>query len=64
MLFHSQVFLLAFLPLTLAGYYALAHSRRARQWLLILASFVSCTDISVQPQHLDCGWLAPVAPLP
>lgn len=40
MLFHSQAFLLLFLPLCLALYYALAHSRTARKWLLILASLV------------------------
>lgn len=39
MLFSSQAFLLMFLPLTLAAYYAVAPSRRARIALLTLASF-------------------------
>ncbi len=40
MLFHSQTFLLIFLPLALVGYYLLAAHRRARAWLLIAASLV------------------------
>ncbi len=40
MLFHSQLFLLAFLPLTLGLYYLCAERRTARTWLLILASVV------------------------
>ncbi len=40
MLFHSQLFLLAFLPLTLGLYYLCAERRAARTWLLILASIV------------------------
>lgn len=40
MLFHSQIFLLLFLPLTIIGYYGLASRRLLRIWWLILASFV------------------------
>ena len=40
MLFQSQVYVLAFLPLTVALYYALAGSAAARQWVLIAASLV------------------------
>lgn len=40
MLFHSQFFLLVFLPAALAGYYALAHRRRPRMWLVLSASMV------------------------
>ena len=40
MLFHSQLFLVVFLPLALIGYYVLASRRLARIWWLILASFV------------------------
>ena len=38
MLFQSQVYVLAFLPLTVALYYAVAGSAAARQWVLIAAS--------------------------
>src|SRR2546423_4785283 len=38
MLFQSQVYVLAFLPLTAALYYAVAGSAAARQWVLITAS--------------------------
>ncbi len=40
MLFHSQAFILGFLPVVLAAYYAVAASRVARQLLLITASLV------------------------
>jgi D-alanyl-lipoteichoic acid acyltransferase DltB (MBOAT superfamily) len=40
MLFHTQAFLLAFLPLTLAAYYALAARAQARRWAMIAASLV------------------------
>jgi D-alanyl-lipoteichoic acid acyltransferase DltB (MBOAT superfamily) len=40
MLFQSQGFILIFLPLALAAYYAVAGSERARQWVLIAASLV------------------------
>src|SRR6476619_3658366 len=38
MLFQSQVYVLAFLPLTVALYYAAAGFAAARQWVLIAAS--------------------------
>src|SRR5438067_11262841 len=38
MLFQSQIYVLAFLPLTVALYYAVAGSPAARQWVLITAS--------------------------
>ena len=38
MLFQSQIYVLAFLPLTVALYYAVAGSAAARQWVLIAAS--------------------------
>src|SRR2546421_12686287 len=38
MLFQSQIYVLAFLPLTVALYYAVAASAAARQWVLIAAS--------------------------
>lgn len=38
MLFNSQVFLLGFLPLILAAYFALARREAAREWVVILAS--------------------------
>src|SRR5438270_13508356 len=38
MLFQSQLYVLVFLPLTVALYYAAAGSAAARQWVLILAS--------------------------
>ncbi|MCC7045821.1 MAG: MBOAT family protein [Alphaproteobacteria bacterium] len=40
MLFHTQAFLLAFLPLTLAAYYALAGWGAWRRWTTIAASLV------------------------
>jgi len=40
MLFHSQLFLLLFLPLIVAGYYVFAANRAARTWLLICASII------------------------
>ncbi|MEE9209994.1 MAG: MBOAT family protein [Kiloniellales bacterium] len=40
MLFHSQLFLLVFLPLTLGLYYLFAERRALRTWTLILASVV------------------------
>jgi len=40
MLFHSQVFVLMFLPLALAAFYAAAASPAAREWTLILVSLV------------------------
>ena len=38
MLFQSQIYVLAFLPLTVALYYAAAGSAAGRQWVLIAAS--------------------------
>src|SRR3954451_11777819 len=38
MLFQSQVYVLAFLPITVALYYAAAGHAAARQWVLITAS--------------------------
>ncbi len=40
MLFHTQAFLLAFLPVTVAAYYALAGRPQARRWAVVLASLV------------------------
>ena len=40
MLFHSEVFLLAFLPATLAGYYLCARHGGPRLWLLLAASLL------------------------
>ena len=51
MLFHSLPFLLVFLPLILAGYYALAHREEPRKWLLLVASlgFYGYWDIRFLP---------------
>ncbi len=51
MLFHSQVFLLAFLPVTLALYYSFAHDAKLRQYLLIAASltFYGWWDVRFVP---------------
>ena len=38
MLFHSQVFLLVFLPSFIALYYALAQRVAVREWLIIAVS--------------------------
>ena len=40
MLFHSQAFVLLFLPATVALYYALARHMEPREWALIAASLV------------------------
>ncbi|MDX2258899.1 MAG: MBOAT family O-acyltransferase [Hyphomicrobiaceae bacterium] len=40
MLFNSQVFILAFLPIVLALYYGLARRGIAREWMLIIASLI------------------------
>lgn len=40
MLFHSQVFLLTFLPATVFAYYRLAGHAHAREWLLVAASLL------------------------
>jgi len=39
-LFQSQGFILVFLPIAVAAYYAVAGAERARQWVLIAASLV------------------------
>ena len=51
MLFHSQVFLLIFLPVVLAFYYALAGRTRVREWMLVLASltFYAWWDVRFLP---------------
>ena len=38
MLFHTQLFLLVFLPLTIGAYYFVAERRAMRTWVLIIAS--------------------------
>ena len=60
MLFQSQVYVLAFLPLTVALYYAVAGSAAARQWVLIAASLVfygwwdpRFVILGGQPDHRD-----------
>jgi D-alanyl-lipoteichoic acid acyltransferase DltB (MBOAT superfamily) len=40
MLFHSQEFVLLFLPVAVGAYYALARSQSAREWWLIAASLM------------------------
>jgi len=62
MLFHSQVFLLAFLPLTLGAFYLLAEHRRARLWVLIIASlsFYGYWDLRFLPLlagSITANWL-------
>ena len=51
MLFNSQIFIFAYLPLALAGYYALAASRTLRQIWIIVASlgFYAYWDIRFVP---------------
>jgi len=62
MLFHSQVFVLAFLPVTVALYYALSRSVAAREWLIIAASavFYSWWDVRFLPLlvgQITVSWL-------
>ncbi|MBV8916042.1 MAG: MBOAT family protein [Acetobacteraceae bacterium] len=62
MLFNSQIFIFAFLPLTLAGYYLLAGRRTWRQAWVILASvaFYGYWDIRFVPLLLGltmANWL-------
>jgi D-alanyl-lipoteichoic acid acyltransferase DltB (MBOAT superfamily) len=40
MLFHSQAFILGFLPIVLAAYYGVARYAQPREWVLLLASLV------------------------
>jgi D-alanyl-lipoteichoic acid acyltransferase DltB (MBOAT superfamily) len=51
MLFHSQIFLLLFLPLALAAYYAYATRPTLRRWILIVASilFYGYWDVRLVP---------------
>ena len=51
MLFNSQIFIFAYLPLTLAGYYALAGSRTLRQIWIVLGSlgFYAYWDVRFVP---------------
>lgn len=62
MLFHSQAFLLVFLPLVLILYYALAARVAAREWLVIFASavFYAWWDVRFLPLlagEVAVGWL-------
>lgn len=62
MLFHSQAFLLVFLPLTLAAYYALARRVEAREWALVSASmvFYAWWDVRFLPLllgHILVTWM-------
>ena len=63
MLFHSQAFILGFLPLVLAAYYAAARHAKAREWVLLLASlvFYGWWDVRFLPLLLGqctATWLA------
>lgn len=62
MLFHSQGFLLLFLPAVLILYYALAARVAAREWLIIVASavFYAWWDVRFLPLlvgEVAIGWL-------
>ena len=62
MLFHAQSFLLLFLPVTLAVYYALAARVTAREWALIAASlvFYAWWDVRFLPLlagHIGVTWV-------
>lgn len=63
MLFHSQAFILGFLPIVLAAYYAAARHAVAREWVLLLASlaFYAWWDVRFLPLLLaqcTATWLA------
>lgn len=63
MLFHSQIFLIAFLPAAVAGYFALARNKIAREWFLIAASavFYAWWDVRFLPLlfvHIAVTWIA------
>lgn len=66
MLFQSQFYVLAFLPVVVASYYAVAGSERARHWVLIASSlffyswwdagsFLSCLVKLAPPGFLQHG---------
>lgn len=62
MLFHAQSFVLIFLPVTLAVFYALARHMVAREWVLIAASmvFYAWWDVRFLPLlvgHILVTWL-------
>ena len=62
MLFHAQSFVLIFLPVTLALYYALADRLAAREWALVAASlvFYAWWDVRFLPLllgHILLTWL-------
>ena len=66
MLFQTHVFLLAFLPAVVVGWFALAGMPRAREWFLVLASlfFYGWWDVRCLPILLGMGavtWIAAVA---
>jgi alginate O-acetyltransferase complex protein AlgI len=62
MLFHAQSFLLLFLPVTLAAYYAFARHLVAREWVLVAASavFYAWWDVRFLPLlagHIVVTWV-------
>lgn len=62
MLFHSQAFILLFLPVAVAAYYAVAGSTAAREWVMIAAScvFYAWWDVRFLPLLIGevlAGWL-------
>ena len=66
MLFHAQSFVLLFLPLTVALYYALARRVAAREWVLIAASlvFYAWWDVRFLPLllgHIVVTWAVALA---
>lgn len=61
MLFHSQAFLLVFLPIVVGLYYSLARHVAAREWLIIIASaiFYAWWDVRFLPLlvgEVAIGW--------
>ncbi len=60
MLFHSQVFILGFLPIVLMAYFAFAERPAARQWWLIAASlfFYAWWDVRFLPLIVAQGLLS------
>ena len=62
MLFHSQFFVLVFLPIAVIAYYSVASSPMLRQWVLIAASlaFYSWWDVRFIPLlvvQIGATWL-------